>query len=119
MAKFLADENMPSKVVAALRASGYDVAWVSELMPGADDRAVLRVSHDEQRVLLTLDKDFGEIAFRFGQTASCGIILLRPRLKSPDHVARLAVTLLAQSVDWENHFSVAQEGHVRVVQLPP
>jgi predicted nuclease of predicted toxin-antitoxin system len=119
MAKFLADDNVPSQVVDAIRANGHDLAWISEVSPAANDQAVLSRALDENRVLLTFDKDFGELAFRNGQKSSCGVILLRPRLKPPDYLARFVVNVLAQSIDWENHFSVAQEGQIRVVPLPP
>lgn len=118
MAKFLANENVPLLVVEALRAAGHDLAWVSELMPGADDRTVLGRSLADRRVLLTFDKDFGELAFRFGKKSSCDVILLRPRLKLPDYLVRFVVNVLAQSIEWQDHFSVAQEGQVRVVPLP-
>jgi predicted nuclease of predicted toxin-antitoxin system len=119
MAKFLANENVPSRVVESLRSAGHDVHWVSETTPGASDEAVLNAANAERRVLLTFDKDFGELAFRLGIRSTCGIILLRPRLKSPDYLARFVVDVLAQSIDWEDHFSVAEEGQVRVVPLPP
>ena len=49
--------------------------------------------------------------------SSCGMILLGPKLKSPDYLARFVVNVLAQSTDWEDRFSFAQEGHLRVVPL--
>ena len=69
-------------------------------------------------MLVTFDKDFGEMAFRQGQRATSGVILLRPRLRSPDYLARFPVALLGQAIVWEGHFCVAQEGKVRVVPLP-
>ncbi len=117
MAIFLANENVPLLVVEAVRAEGHDLAWVSELMPGAEDQAVLARSISDARVLLTFDKDFGDLAFRFGKKSSCGIILLRPKLKSPDYLVQFVVHVLSQPIDWEKHFSVAQEGQIRVVPL--
>ena len=63
--------------------AGYDREWIKELSPSADDDAVLSRSLADGRVLVTFDKDFGEIAFRHGKTASCGVVLLHPRLRSP------------------------------------
>src|SRR4051794_38481691 len=108
MAKFLANENVPGEVVEAARQAGHDLAWICELSPGADDDAVLALSLAESRVLVTFDKDFGEMPFRQGKSATWGVILLRPRLHQPDYVARFAVAVLAQHVDWEGHFGVAQ-----------
>ncbi len=118
MAKFLANENVPGEVVEAARQAGHDLAWICELTPGIDDNAVLAASLAEKRVLLTFDKDFGEMAFRQGKAATCGVILLRPRLREPDYVARFTVAVLAQQIDWEGHFGIAQEGKLRVVPLP-
>ena len=58
------------------------------------------------------------MAFRQGKNASCGVILLRPKIRDPDYVARFAMATIGQKVDWEGHFAVAQEGKMRVVPLP-
>jgi predicted nuclease of predicted toxin-antitoxin system len=118
MTKFLANENMPGQAVEAVRQAGIDVTWVREISPGMDDEDVLALSVAEGRVLVTFDKDFGEMAFEQGKTATPGVVLLRPRLRSPDQVAQFTVAVLAQSVTWEGHFCVAQEGRLRVVPLP-
>ncbi len=118
MPRFLANENVPGEVVVAARQAGHDMAWIVELSPGAGDDAVLATALAEGRVLVTFDKDFGEMAFRQGKPATCGVILLRPRLRSPDHVTRFAVGVPGQAMAWEANFSVAEEGKLRVVPLP-
>jgi predicted nuclease of predicted toxin-antitoxin system len=109
MAKFLANENIPSEVVQAARQAGEDLSWIAESSPGVDDDVVLALSLAQGRVLLTFDKDFGQMAFREGKDASCGVILLRPRLSDPDYVVRFTLAVLAQNVNWEGQFCVAQE----------
>jgi predicted nuclease of predicted toxin-antitoxin system len=118
MAKFLANENVPIEAVEAARNAGHDLAWVRELHAGADDDTILTLSLSQGRVLVTFDKDFGEMAFRQGKKATSGVVLLRPRLRSPDYLGRFVVAVLAQPIGWEGHFSVAQEGKIRVVPLP-
>src|SRR5689334_4834800 len=105
MSKFVANENVPGDAVSAVRQAGHDLAWIKEVSPGADDDAVLVRSVAEQRVLVTFDMDFGEMAVRRGKTASCGIILRRPRLRSPQYVMSFVLNVLAQPVTWEGHFS--------------
>ena len=118
MAKFLAHENVPSVAVEAARRACVDIVWVRDISPGIGDDAVLALAQAEGRILLTFDKDFGEMAFEQGKTAAPGVILLRPRLRSPDHVAKFTVALLNQPIDWAGNFSVAQEGRLRVVPMP-
>jgi predicted nuclease of predicted toxin-antitoxin system len=118
MPKYLANENVPGEVVEAARHAAHDMAWIVELSPGADDDAVLATALAESRVLVTFDKDFGEMAFRQGKSATCGVILLRPRVRSPNYLAQFVSGVLAQTVSWEGNFSVAQEGKLRVVPLP-
>jgi predicted nuclease of predicted toxin-antitoxin system len=118
MTKFLANENVPGEVVEAARLAGHDLAWIAESSPGVDDDAVLAAALAEGRVLITFDKDFGEMAFRQGKLATCGIILFRPHVRSPADVAQFLLGVLAQAVTWEGNFSVAQEGKLRMVPLP-
>jgi len=74
--KFLADECFDSGTVASLRADGHDVAYVIEGQAGASDDEVLQFAFVERRLLLTEDKDFGELVYRLKKPA-CGIILMR------------------------------------------
>ena len=87
MARLLANENVPAAVVTALRADGHDVGWMAETAPGAPDEAVLAVALAETRVLLTFDKDFGELVFVHG-IACPGVILIRVALA--DEIDRVA-----------------------------
>jgi len=75
--RFLADENLPHDVLTALREQGHDGIWVAEAAPGMRDRDVLAMAVREERVFLTMDKDFGELAFAQGLPAACGVILFR------------------------------------------
>jgi hypothetical protein len=118
MPKFLADENVPGDAVEAARQAGHDVAGIVESSPSVSDDAVLAVSLAQRRVLVTFGKDLGELVFRHGKSATCGVVLVRPRLRNPDYLARFTVAVLEQAVPWEGNFSVAREGRLRVVPLP-
>jgi predicted nuclease of predicted toxin-antitoxin system len=118
MNRFLANENVPGDAVAAARSAGLQLAWIGEIAPGASDEDVLARAQAEQCVLVTFDKDFGELAFRRGLSAARGVILLRPRLRSPGFLAAFLVKVLQQPINWEGHFAVANEAEVRVVALP-
>jgi predicted nuclease of predicted toxin-antitoxin system len=61
--RILADENFPGGAGAALRERGHDVTWVQSDAPGISDAEVLAHAQAEGRILVTFDKDFGELAF--------------------------------------------------------
>jgi predicted nuclease of predicted toxin-antitoxin system len=73
---FLVDECCDADLVEALRADGHNVLYVMESMRGAADSEILTRAFAEERVLLTEDKDFGELTYRLRQPAF-GIVLLR------------------------------------------
>jgi predicted nuclease of predicted toxin-antitoxin system len=111
---FLANENFPRLAVQALRAAGHDVLWVKTEMPGASDEEVLARAQQDGRVLLTFDKDFGELAYRAKLPAECGIVLFRLSLTSPDHIVKHIVTTFETFHDWKGHFSIVEDARLRV-----
>jgi predicted nuclease of predicted toxin-antitoxin system len=115
--RFLANENFPGAAVAALRAAGNDVVWIGTEAPGSLDRDVLMWAARDERILITFDKDFGELAKASGLPARCGVILLRLPMPRPDKVGeRLADLILARD-DWAGCFSVVEPGRVRMRPL--
>jgi predicted nuclease of predicted toxin-antitoxin system len=116
--RLLADENFPKSAVEALREAGHDVAWVSEETSGIADSAVLARAIAEERILLTMDKDFGELAFRERLPASCGVILLRVAPESPVLITQLVAAALNSRADWAGHFSVVERDRIRMTPLP-
>jgi predicted nuclease of predicted toxin-antitoxin system len=81
--RFLANENFPGAAVTALEAAGHDIVWVRRAAPGATDPDVLAWAAREERVLLTFDKDFGELARGSTLPRTCGVILLRMPMPVP------------------------------------
>ena len=116
--KILANENIPGSAVELLRRSGHDVLWARTEMAGADDEAVLRRAQQEKRLLLTHDKDFGELAFHRGLPSACGVILFRIAMRSPAKVAESIVDILESRTDWTGYFAVIEEHRTRLRPLP-
>ena len=73
--RILAHENLPEDTVTALRRAGHDVVWIRTDVPGSSDEEVLRRAQLENRLPVTFDKDFGELAFRAGLPAAAGVVL--------------------------------------------
>ena len=111
--RLLANENVPGPLVDALKAAGCDVKWMRTNSPGTSDREVLALAAREARILLTFDKDFGELARRTRLPRECGVVLLRiPMPPFRDVGSRLAAVILSRD-DWAGRFSVVEPGRVR------
>ena len=74
--KFLADECCDAGLVAALRSDGHDVLYAMESARGTTDDVLLQCAYDEDRILLTEDKHFGELVYRLRKPAR-SVVLLR------------------------------------------
>jgi predicted nuclease of predicted toxin-antitoxin system len=114
--RLLANENFPRVAVEALRLLGHDVSWAAEDCPSARDESVLALAERDSRILLTQDKDFGELALHRRLPASCGIVLFRVA-PVPSLVADLASRVFHQGVDFSGKFVVVEEGRIREKSL--
>src|SRR5262245_53677001 len=119
MLRILANENFPGEAVAELRRRGHDVAWIRTEDPGINDQAVLARALSEQRLLVTFDKDFGELVFKRGKPASCGAVLFRISTPSPAAALHRIVSTLESREDWSGTFSTVEDVRIRMVPLPP
>jgi hypothetical protein len=113
--RFLANENFPG--AAALEAAGHDVAWVRTAAPGTTDPDVLAWAAREERILLTFDKDFGELAKGSSLPRACGIVLLRMPMPKPGDVGQRLADLITARDDWAGYFSIIEPGRVRMRPL--
>lgn len=116
--RLLADENFPADAVEALRSADHDVIWIRTAAPGSTDTQVLERAQVEKRILLTFDKDFGELVYRMKAPAATGVILFRISAPSSKHVARVATSVIGSRSDWGGHFSVIEDDRIRMMSLP-
>jgi predicted nuclease of predicted toxin-antitoxin system len=115
--RFLANENFPATAVTALRSAGHDVVWVRIVAPGTGDLDVLARAAREERILLTFDKDFGELAKASPLPSKCGVVLLRVPMPKASDVGHHLAGLITSRNDWAGHFSVIEPGRVRMRRL--
>lgn len=92
---FLADENVDRQIVELLRKEGHSVRAVWDVSPGITDEQVLQSANLSTSILLTADKDFGELVFR-QKRAFGGIILLRLNGVAPDDKATIIASVVRQ-----------------------
>ena len=72
----LADENLDRSVIERLRQHGHEVLAVAEMEPGIEDSVVLSRANERNALVVTEDKDFGELVFR-QRLVHAGVILVR------------------------------------------
>ncbi len=115
--RLLADENVPLRSVERLRRDGHDVLAVSETAPQTSDEEILLLAEKEGRILLTFDKDFGELAGSSAFPLSCGIILLRIPLRSADYITEIMIEAIDSRSDWMGKFAVVEPGRIRLRKM--
>ena len=91
---------------------------VKEAMRGAEDREVLRELKRKKRLVITFDRDFGGLAYRFGLPAASGVVLFRLSGSSPDIDNERALAALESGIEWTGSFAVVTDDRIRVRPLP-
>jgi len=116
--RFLFNENVDLRLLAFLTNLGHDVSsTVSRPPRGRPDDVVLALATEEMRILLTNDRDFGELVFR-QQLPHSGVLLLRLKDESLENVqSRLEYTLMHHK-DELHHFVVITQKSVRIRRTP-
>ncbi|MFH0802025.1 MAG: DUF5615 family PIN-like protein [bacterium] len=112
--KFLADESIDRQIVERLRQEGHTVLYVAEMEPGLADDAVLETASRERIVLLTADKDFGELVFRLHRISS-GVVLFRLAGLSSELKAEVATKVIRRyGLDFQENFTVIGRSSLRI-----
>lgn len=111
---FLADENVDQPIVAGLRAAGHTVLAVVEMEPSISDDVVLEMANQQEMVLLTGDKDFGELIYR-DHCYTSGIVLIRLAGLTAKAKADVVVSVVEEHADRLAHaFTVISLNNVRI-----
>jgi len=110
----VADEGVDRPVVERLRRDGHDIVYVAELSPSIPDEEVLQQANSRRAVLLTADKDFGELVFRQGLVHS-GVVLIRlAGLANATKAEIVAEVCRDRRAELIGAFSVVSPGQVRI-----
>jgi predicted nuclease of predicted toxin-antitoxin system len=115
--RFLADENFPGTAVKKLLERGHDVIWLRTVAPGVNDREVLRMAAQDGRIILTFDKDFGEISRNTALPASFSVILFRIPMPPPAEIGERLAAIVESRSDWAGNISVVEPGRIRMRKL--
>jgi predicted nuclease of predicted toxin-antitoxin system len=113
--RFLADVNVEKPVVDYLLKEGYDTKWIPDIEIEMSDEGLLQIANREKRILITNDKDFGELIF-LQKKLMPGIILIRAKgLRSREKVRLMKKLLMGYREKLLNHFVVLTKNKIRVI----
>lgn len=112
--RFLANENFPLTSVFLLRKAEHDVVAITEVSPGIKDHEVLTWAVTEQRIILTFDRDYGELIFNRKLPVPKGIIYFRFEPVTPEEPAECLLNLLdIPGLYWEGKFTTIKRKYLR------
>ena len=111
---FLANENFPKPSTTLLRDNGFHVVSIQEELSGVSDKAVLQEAIDQDLIILTFDRDYGNLIFRYAQQSPPGVIYFRDKGSDPLFAGQLLVKLLKEKLlSFQNAFTVIEEKNIR------
>ncbi|MBK7410052.1 MAG: DUF5615 family PIN-like protein [Saprospirales bacterium] len=114
MEKFLADESVDFRIVTHLREDGYEIEAIVEINPSIDDEEVLNLANEMEAILLTEDKDFGELTYRL-KKPNKGIILIRMSgIQIEEKIEKVSQVLENYLQDLRGKFTVISKDKVRI-----
>lgn len=114
----LADESCAGPVIRALREAGYNVVAIAEIAKGSTDEHVLELALNEKRVLITEDRDFGELVYARGRP-SAGVILLSFDVRAHRAKSVTVVEVVSKlGARLRSAFTVVEPGRVRISGRP-
>jgi predicted nuclease of predicted toxin-antitoxin system len=112
--RFVADESVDNAIVARLRANGQDVDYVAEVAPSLSDDEVIDRANSQSALLVTEDKDFGELVYRLRRVHG-GVVLVRlPGMSTSLKADIVAETVTDRGVELPKAFTVISPGLVRI-----
>ena len=117
-AKLLADENIPAKAIDALRDAGCDVLSIREYAPGVADEEVLRIAVVQDRILVTFDRDYGELIFGQGHTPPPGVFYFRTFPADSREVSDTVLSLLADPESIDGSMVIVSHQGIRRRRFP-
>lgn len=111
--RIVADESVIVPVIVELRKSGHEVLAIREIHPRAEDDFILNLAHQEDGLLITFDKDFGELVFR-QKLLSSGVVLVRLQGLSTETKTRIVVSAIEKYGSlFKEGFAVISSGTIR------
>ena len=114
---FLANENFPYPSIKILREKGFYVKSIGEELGGISDESVMGIAVEENLIILTFDRDYGELIFKFQKDKPPTVVYFRLKGDAPEMAAALLLQIIKDGITIENHFTVVESTGIRQRKL--
>ena len=115
--KFVVDESTGKGVAKFLKEEDYDTVYIGTDDKGIEDSEIMKKAVEENRIIITNDKDFGELAIR-QKRKSKGILILRLQIETPENKIKTIKNVLEEHKDkLENNLVIAKENQIKTRNL--
>lgn len=111
--KLLANENIPKSTIILLRQNGIDITAIAEGYSGISDVQVLQMAEEQERIIVTFDRDYGELIFQKKLHFTIGLIYLRFIPQKPSEPAEILMNIFKREFTFKNKFSVIDRDKIR------
>ena len=95
--KLLANENFPANSVKYLQKKGFDIRSIGIDFPSISDKDVMSIAMDQNRTILTFDRDYGELIFKHNYRPDFGVIYLRLKSYKSEEPGEIIEQLISDS----------------------
>ena len=116
--RFLTNENVPLLASRLLREDGYDIVAIPEEEPGTEDDSILARAAREERVVITYDRDYGELNYRAAMPSPPGVIYFRYQPPYPSEPAEVIRRLVEEELQFLGNFTIIERERIRQRPLP-
>ena len=111
---FLANENFPLLSVRLLREAGHHVVGIIQEAPSSKDKDILKRAHTERLIILTFDRDYGELIYRHQALPPAGVVYFRFAPATPSEPAEILLNVMDRAaLSVIGKFTVVERGRVR------
>lgn len=116
--RFLANENFPYPSIKLLRDAGYEVKSIGEDAGGMSDKDILDMAVKGQWIILTFDRDYGELIFKYNRQSPPAVVYFRTKGEQPEDAGKLLLNLIKNAqFRLEGLFTVIEESGIRQRKL--
>ncbi len=111
---FLANENFPRPSTIILREKGFSIKSIQEDSPGISDEEVIKIALEFNLIILTFDRDYGELIFKYSKDNPPSVVFFREKGNTPDFAGLTLINLLEETkISLSGAFTVVEDKSIR------